>query len=381
MNTPALNLRFSRTSTLVLGLLVALLFEARTIPAQSPPASATTPAAPGAEQTQPGTNAPGGGRRGRVNTLVFPPEETNRLVQLGNRSIGVHDPSTIIKCKDEYWIFCTGNGIESWRSTNLVDWQRGQRVFTSIPSWRTNAVPANRGHLWAPDVIHLSGQYHLYYSVSTFGVNVSALGLVTNPTLDPNDPAYHWTDRGMVLQTRTTNDFNAIDPAVTLDAEGRLWMSFGSFWSGIKLVELDPKSGMRIAPDSPLYSLADYESIEAPFIYRHGGHYYLFVNWGRCCQGANSTYEIRVGRSERITGPYLDKEGKDMLTGGGTLVLKTDGAFIGPGHACILEERGQYWFGCHFYDGTTPRGTSKYAIRPMIWAANGWPEIGPALPK
>jgi arabinan endo-1,5-alpha-L-arabinosidase len=175
------------------------------------------------------------------------------LSKLGKREAGrVHDPSTIVKCKDEYWLFSTGVGINSWRSKGLQTWQAGPRVFTNIPAWRTNAVPGNRGHLWAPDVIHLKGRYLLYYSVSTFGKNTSAIGLAANPTLDPDDPNFAWTDQGMVVQSHSTNNFNAIDPAVILDAEGNLWMSFGSFWSGLKLIQLNPATGKRIAPDSPM---------------------------------------------------------------------------------------------------------------------------------
>jgi arabinan endo-1,5-alpha-L-arabinosidase len=297
------------------------------------------------------------------------------LAQFGKRDTGrVHDPSTVVKCKNEYWLFSTGVGINSWHSKDLQTWQAGPRVFTNIPAWRTNAVPGNRGHLWAPDVIHLTNRYLLYYSVSTFGKNTSAIGLATNPTLDPDDPNFAWTDQGIVVQSFATNDFNAIDPAVTLDADGKLWLSFGSFWSGLKLTELDPASGRRIAPDSPMYSLAHQEAIEAPFIHRHDRHYYLFINWGICCRGTNSTYNIRVGRSEKITGPYLDQDGVDLLRGGGTLVMDSLGPFIGPGHAGIFSEGGTNWFSCHFYDGTR-RGAHTLAIRAMRWGADGWPEF------
>src|SRR5688572_26736323 len=208
------------------------------------------------------------------------------LARLGKRDAGrVHDPSTIVKCKDEYWLFSTGAGINSWRSKDLQNWQAGPRVFTNLPAWRTNAVPGNRGHLWAPDLIHLTNRYLLYYSVSTFGKNTSAIGLATNPTLDPDDPGFAWTDQGIVVQSHSTNNFNAIDPAVTLDADGKLWLSFGSFWSGLKLIQLDPATGKRSAPDSPIYSLARQDAIEAPFIHRHSDHYYLFINWGICCRG------------------------------------------------------------------------------------------------
>src|SRR5581483_10202579 len=125
------------------------------------------------------------------------------------------------------------------------------------------------------------------------------------------------------------------DPAVFHDADGKLWLVFGSFWSGIKLIELDPATGKRLAPDVPPVALAHSRAIEASFLYRHDGRYYLFVNHGICCRGVNSTYNIRVGRAEKITGPYLDRDGRAMLDDGGTLLAATDGPFIGPGHAGI----------------------------------------------
>jgi arabinan endo-1,5-alpha-L-arabinosidase len=129
-----------------------------------------------------------------------------------------------------------------------------------------------------------------------------------------------------------------------------------------------------MAGDSTMYSLAHHDSIEAACTCLHGGKYYLFVNWGRCCRGVNSTYNIRVGRSERITGPYKDMNGADLMADGGTLVLETVGPFIGPGHAGILSERGTNWFSCHFYDGTR-NGTPTLALLPLLWLENGWPEV------
>jgi arabinan endo-1,5-alpha-L-arabinosidase len=287
----------------------------------------------------------------------------------------IHDPSTIVKCNNEYWHFATGMGVISRRSKDLVNWANGPRVFTNAPVWTTDAVPGNRGYFWAPDVIFLTNRYLLYYSVSSFGKNTSAIGLATNPTLDPSDPDYAWTDQGIVVQSSRSDNFNAIDPAVTHDADGKLWLSFGSFWSGIKLIELDPVTGKRIVPDSPMYSLAHNDSIEAAFIH-HENRYYLFVNWGICCRGTNSTYEIRVGRSGKITGPYVDRDGKGLMVGGGTKFLASEGAFIGPGHAGIVSVGGTNWFSCHFYDGTR-RGLATLALVPLRWNADGWPEAGP----
>lgn len=294
---------------------------------------------------------------------------------LGNCNVHVHDPSAIIKCKNEYWIFYTGPGIPSYHSKNMKNWVRGPSVFSKAPAWAAKAVPRNHWiFYWAPDVIHLGNRYLLYYAISSFGRNRSAIGLATNPTLNPADPHYHWTDRGLVVQSTRADDFNAIDPAASLDAQGRLWLAFGSFWSGVKLIQLNPQTGKRVATNSPMYSLAFNSSIEAPYIYRHDGYYYLFVNWGLCCRGTNSTYQIRVGRSPKITGPYLDKNGADLLTGGGSYFLGSSGAFIGPGQSGIYSEHGDYWFSCHFYDGQR-YGYPMLAVLPLRWNTNGWPEI------
>ncbi len=217
------------------------------------------------------------------------------LHQLGGRNVRVHDPSAIIKCKDEYWIFYTGVGTPSIHSTDLVNWSAGPHTFAAPPAWVKQAVPANRGDLWAPDVIQIGNRYLLFVSASSFGKNTSAIGVATNTTLDPADPAYHWSDGGIVVRSREDDDFNCIDPCAFRDADGRLWLSFGSFWSGIKLIELDPITGRRISPDSPMYNLAHWDAIEASYLYHHDQYYYLFASFGMCCRGVNSTYNTRVG--------------------------------------------------------------------------------------
>lgn len=151
-------------------------------------------------------------------------------------------------------------------------------------------------------------------------------------------------------------------------------MAFGSFWSGIKLVELDPETGLRRAPDSPIYDLAWHEAIEAPTLHHRGAFFYLFVNWGHCCRGTNSTYEIRVGRSPVVTGPYLDQDGKNLMAKGGTRVLATAGPRIGPGHAGLLSHQGKEYLSYHFYDGED-RGRAKLGITPLRWSAEGWPTV------
>lgn len=301
------------------------------------------------------------------------------LERYGKRNVRVHDPSSIVQCRerDEYWMFSTGRGVRSWRSADLQNWEPGPRVFDEIPGWVASVAENQRGHFWAPDIIEIKNRYLLYYSVSRFGVNTSAIALASNTTLNPDNPKYEWQDLGIVIQSRVDDNFNAIDPAVIQTDNEELWMSFGSFWSGIKLVQLDPATGKRLKTESPLYSLADYEAIEAPHIYQHGEYYYLFVNWDRCCRGINSTYNIRVGRSRTITGPYLDKEGVNMMDEGGTLVLDTNGPFIGPGHANVRKHNGRYLFSCHFYDATQ-EGRPMLAILPLRWTEDQWPVVRPA---
>jgi arabinan endo-1,5-alpha-L-arabinosidase len=338
--------------------------------------AATSPAASAPAQSAPALGGRRGGRGGPLPPVD--PAAAARLKQQGSVGVGVHDPSTIVECNGEYWTFYTGRGIGSWHSKDLVTWTAGPRVFANPLPWVTEAVPANRGlDFWAPDVFHLGDKYILYYSASTFGKNTSAIGVASNPTLDPNDPAYKWTDQGMVIQSGPGTDFNTIDPAIFQDDDKTLWMSFGSFWSGIRMIQLDPATLKRIKPDSPIYLLAHYSSIEASYIYKHDGKYYLFVNWGLCCRGVNSTYHMRVGRADKVTGPYLDKEGKDLKDGGGTQVLGTDGNFIGPGHAGIVTKDGKEYMSMHFYDETR-RGASTLAIRPVTWSADGWPVVGEA---
>ncbi|HWI55582.1 MAG TPA: family 43 glycosylhydrolase, partial [Bacillota bacterium] len=294
-------------------------------------------------------------------------------------NLGIHDPSTIIKCQDKYYLFGTGQGIISKSSSDKVFWKAGPSVFASPPAWTTNAVPGFTGLFWAPDIFFLNGRYCLYYAVSSWASQVSAIGLVTNSTLDSTDPAYKWTDQGMVIQSGNGSPFNTIDPSVALDAAGNPWMAFGSYWNGIYLVQLDPATGLRIAPGSPTYRLAYNSSIEASCLFRHGGYYYLFVNWGSCCSGVNSTYHIRVGRSTSITGPYLDRNGVNLANNGGSLFLQGTGKFTGPGHVGILSEGGAEWLSYHYYDagdwdgGAGAFGKPKFDLIPLSWTSDNWP--------
>ncbi len=286
----------------------------------------------------------------------------------------IHDPSTIIKDDTNYFIFGTGPGIRTKSSPDLFHWENGDPIFNMPPAWTKKFTPPSRSSIWAPDIIRVNGKFYLYYAVSTLGKQTSAIGLATNPTLNPAATNFLWTDDGPVITSTTNSAFNTIDPSVMLDADGRLWLAFGSYWQGIYLTELNPETGLRLATNSPLYHLAWNDSIEAACLTRHGSFYYLFVNWGQCCQGTNSTYEVRVGRAEKITGPYLDRAGNDLATGGGSPFLATSGRFIGPGHIGIVNDgatNGPTRFSYHYYDAAT-QGRSRLAIGNIDWS-DGWP--------
>jgi arabinan endo-1,5-alpha-L-arabinosidase len=251
-------------------------------------------------------------------------------------------------------------------------------VFAHLPEWAVKDVAGVRG-LWAPDISYFNGKYHLYYSVSTFGSNRSSIGLATNQTLDPASEKYRWMDQGKVISSNKTDDWNAIDPNVVLDEQNQPWLSFGSFWSGIKMRKLDLATGKLSDTDQTLYSLASRPSseqgaIEAPTIIRKNGYYYLFVSFDFCCRGRESTYNIRVGRAQRLVGPYVDRSGKPMLEGGGTLVLSGKGRWVGPGHCAVLKDKNGETLVYHAYD-TEWRGISTLRIAAIIWDSDGWPAI------
>jgi len=293
----------------------------------------------------------------------------------------VHDPA-VIKEGDNYYLFSTRAGIAVRCSKDLISWRLCGDVFAHLPQWAVKDVQGLRG-LWAPDVSYFNGNYHLYYSASTFGSNRSSIGLVTNQTLDPTNDKYRWQDQGKILSSNPSDDWNAIDPNISIDEEGQPWLSFGSFWSGIKLRKIDPATGRLLNTDTTLYSLASRPrttespgAIEAPVIIRKNGSYYLFVSFDFCCRGINSTYNIRVGRSRRITGPYVDRDNKPMMEGGGTIVVTGGSRWRGPGHCAILQEKDGEKLVYHAYDASA-HGTPTLRIASLIWDAAGWPAIPP----
>lgn len=289
--------------------------------------------------------------------------------------VHMHDPSTVIRCDGRYYVFSTGPGIPIFSSDDGWTWQHSGKVFDQVPESVHSAVPLNKNSLvWAPDIIQHNGQYFLYYSISSWGSNVSAVGLITNPTLNPKDPRYKWMDRGLVVNSVKGENLNAIDPGVLQAPDNTLWLTYGSYIGNVQLVQLDPRTGLRIAKNSPTPILSS-ESEASDLIY-HDGFYYLFVNRGSCCRKKDSTYNIRMGRSKVVTGPYLDPWGNDMAHGGGALFLSSHANLIGPGHFGWLREDGVEKFSSHYEADLNNGGTSVLDIQPLRWQPDGWPAAG-----
>lgn len=302
-----------------------------------------------------------------------------------------HDPS-IARDGASFYVFATGKAPDGGQfavrcSPDLKQWTLCGHVFAAIPEWIQQRSPGTKD-LWAPDISFEHGEYRLYYAYSLFGKNTSGIGLAVNKTLDPHSPNYKWIDRGLVLESKATDDFNAIDPNYIEDAAGHAWLSFGSFWSGIKMRALDAKTGLLSDTDTRVYSLAarsrpaaaepakaglppDWQAVEAPFITEHGGFYYLFVSWDLCCRGTKSTYHTMVGRSRAVTGPYLDREGLPLAEGGGTQLLGANHRWLGPGGASVLRQSGgPDLLVFHAYDAVS--GRPALQISTLLWR-DGWP--------
>lgn len=307
-----------------------------------------------------------------------------------------HDPVMAV-CDGKYYLFTTGIGCNV--SDDMLNWRQGPRVMTETPQWSMEAVPGFRGGCWAPDISFHNGLWYMYYSCSSFGRNGSAIGLRTNKTLNPDSPDYKWEDQGMVVKSEQgKTNWNAIDPNLIIDDKGNPWLVWGSFWDGIQLVKLqkDFKTPVgesktvarRYLPRNMANQLSEEDkaraaqapaaganAIEAPFIIKEGGYYYLFVSWDYCCKGVNSNYKVAVGRSKKVEGPYLDSKGVDMAAGGGDIVAQADNYFYGIGHTAHYKIDGQWYFLAHGYS-KGDNGASKLVIKKMSFNADGWPVLG-----
>lgn len=284
-------------------------------------------------------------------------------------STGVHDPSVVNTPSGTYIVAATGNNLALKTSTDRIAWRSAGVVWPNGAPW-TLTYTAGSATLWAPDISFHNGQYYLYYAASTFGSQHSGIFLATSPT----GASGSWTDRGLVIESTSAVNYNAIDPNLVVDAQNQWWLTFGSFWTGIKLIRLDPATGKRSTSDTAVRALAQRptsdDAIEAPFIFRHAGLYYLFVSFDRCCLGAQSTYRVMVGRSASITGPYVDRSGVALTAGGGTEIMAGHGSIHGPGHEAVITDATSDILVYHYYADS---GASFLGINGLGWDSAGWP--------
>jgi arabinan endo-1,5-alpha-L-arabinosidase len=298
----------------------------------------------------------------------------------------LHDP-VIIKERGVYHVFGSGGWNQaaglSWRtSTDLLTWTDNGHPFDEIPEWAHRAIPKATS-MWAPDISYYNGRFQLYYAVSTGGSMRSVIGLATSPTLDKSSAQYHWTDHGLVTETFPGGTYNAIDPNFVVDQRNNCWLAFGSYWSGLKLLALDPQTGKPHPGDNNLTSLAYRPApeggdnpVEGAFIFSHGDQYYLFASYDYCCKGLASNYYVAVGRSRDVHGPYLGRDGKSMLDGYGTAVLieRPWGStrWRGPGHCGLMHDGERDLIVYHAYDAEN-NAQPTLRISELTWDADGWP--------
>jgi arabinan endo-1,5-alpha-L-arabinosidase len=275
--------------------------------------------------------------------------------------VQIHDPSTIVRCGSKFYTYGTGG-------TCLVSddgWM-----------WHRGITPPRRG--MAPDIIQLGDRYCMYVARNVGAQPRADINLVWTRSLDTNSADYKWVEEGVVASSDGVEDCNAIDPGLLLDPnDGRLWMVYGSYFGYIRLVELDPKTGQRSNPRDQPVNLAI--NCEAAILIHREGWYFLLATHGSCCRGADSGYNIRVGRAQKVTGPYLDHTGLDMIKGGGKLFAGTTSRHIGPGHFGLIDlGEGVQKFSCHYEADLDRGGASVLDIRPLLWR-DGWPIAGDNL--
>ena len=272
----------------------------------------------------------------------------------------IHDPSTIAECDGKYYTFGTGGG-------GLI----------SEDGWTWNSGAERPGGGAAPDVLKIGNRYLCIYGATGGGLGGGHAGRILtmwNKTLDPKSPDFKWSEAVEVCASDGMEDQDAIDPGLLLDpTTGRLWASYGTYFGTIRLIELDPKTGFRVKGNKEKDIAIDCEATD--LLYRDGW-YYLLGTHGTCCDGVNSTYNIVVGRSRSVEGPYIDNVGRDMFHGGGKMVSAAGDRKTGPGHfGRTIIENGVEVMSCHFEADFDLSGRSTLGIRPLLWK-NGWPVAG-----
>jgi arabinan endo-1,5-alpha-L-arabinosidase len=320
-----------------------------------------------ADQGAPGTGGapPIGDGGDRCNVGVYNPATPAQSLPITNGD-NVHDPSMILS-GSTYYVF--NSGLWTRTSGNLSSWQSIAQVLFPNPSWIANNVTGVTD-LWAPDISFFNGAYHLYYAASTFNSNRSCIGHATRAAMNTGT----WAEDGAPVicsNVSTTVNWNAIDPNVILDESGNPWLVFGSGWSGIQIVRLTANGAVDTTSTVTTIATRTAGVLEGAAMVRRCGYYYLFTSWDLCCLGANSTYNIRVGRSTSMTGGFVDKAGVALTQGGGTLLLGAGGGWVGPGGESVLFNGNRAYLVYHAYAATD--GHFALHVSDLYWDSDGWP--------
>jgi len=301
----------------------------------------------------------------------------------------IHDPS-IVKFGDTYVMVGTSGNEFCPLSTShdMLSWARKGPILSDPPEWLAKANPGHRS-IWAPFPLKLGNALRMYYCASErFGHNTSWIGMAECQNFDPQNPSRGWVDKGLLLSSKDgVTSFNAIDPDVCAGPDGRHWMVYGSYWSGIYEVELDPESGLVKNPEkAPLHVASNTSErgnpLEAPALIFHDGYYYLFTTYGLAAQGIRSTYRTMVGRSKTPDGPFLGYDGTPMTEGGHAVMIKGSFPMFAPGGGnWFIGPEGKWWMAYHYYDGRKNWhgdvwGAPTLQIREVVWGADGWPLPG-----
>ena len=295
-----------------------------------------------------------------------------------------HDPS-MVRFEDGYALMSTNNNLQLWTSEDAYSWKDHRSTVSGVPQWAYTYAPKTEG-IWAPDIFYMNGEYRVYYCVSEFGKRNSAIGYQATTSIMPGTTGYGWKDHGHVFHTKDgTDKYNAIDADVVRDTEGNYWMAFGSFGLGIQLIKLDATTGYQASDDKTVYNIARRTSTasggaeEGPSLIEHNGQYFLFTAWDKCCQqGANieqTTYKTAYGRADKVTGPYKDRAGYNMATGGGTILLERYGRYVGPGGGEAFQDLNRVRFVHHYYDLNGDKYNHIH-IRDVVFTEDNWAEMG-----
>jgi len=285
-------------------------------------------------------------------------------------AIGIHDPS-MLKVGSTYYLFSTHGTLHAHSSSDRVNFSDDAYALASLPPW-TTTYTGPTADLWAPDASAHNGEYWLYYAASTFGSANSAIGLAISTSGTPGT----FLDSGAAVYTSAQcSGANAIDPASVVDSSGNAWLAFGSYSNGIQIVRVNNTTGLPTgAACAQLAYHPTGTGLEGAYIYPYAGYYYLFASIDACCNGNSSTYRIIVGRSSSITGPYIDRGGLSLTSGGGTIVLSAHGNVNGPGGETVLTDSDGAILVYHYYDANN-NGFPALGINHLGWTSDGWPYV------